>query len=471
MNSNSEFRWFYEDACNRCGLCLEECPTISLSHEGAVKDINTLIDGNAQESVAFNKCTTCNVCDLKCPNNALPYELILERFDKWRKNHGLPNFAKLGFPNESGNIWTGLRPLMEKEELELLHNWENRLGEERKEIVLTGFYTNIVPYLAQVKVLENIRSKMVGSECLWGCGGDTNKIGMLELTEQVIKLIQNQFSKMGVERIYCFMEAEAAMLEEVLPERFNAEFDFEAVPLDNLVLEKIQENEIDLEELEITVTVHDNCMSRYLDGNPQKVVRKIVKKTGCNLVEMKHSKSEALCCGWAATIPTLHGEGANNPLSTLFYLFSNLYRRLEEAEETGADAIVTSCPACYIFLSLISILSDSEMKVYHLFELVELSSGRTPPRKIEKRCWDILAVATNFMLKQIYSGEYKERFTPKSIAMDKTESLPQINKTDSKRIKTISKIYKSPLIQNKISKSLIGLLVILTINLYKLYKN
>ena len=45
--------------------------------------------------------------------------------------------------------------------------------------------------------------------------------------------------------------------------------------------------------------------------------------------------------------------------------------RLREAEETGADTIVSSCPFCYQNLSLGISKSGSSLKVADIVELVE----------------------------------------------------------------------------------------------------
>ncbi len=473
MDSNSKFRWFREDVCDRCGICLEECPVVNLEKDVAVRDIKALIEGDMDKSLAFKRCTTCNMCDLLCPKGADPYELILECFDNWGKRYGLPYLARMVFPNEPENIWSCIRPLMDADEVSLLHTWERNLDTPKEEVLLTGFYTNLVPYLAQVSVLNDLKPIIAGSEGLWGCGGDTNKLGLIGLTSQVVELLMNKFSEMGVKKVYCFMEAEAAMLREILPARYDARFEFDALPLDYWILERLKDGKIEVKNrLNIKVTVHDNCMSRYLGMEPQRVIREIIGHVGGEIVEMEHFKLNALCCGWAATIPTLYGTGSDNPLSTLLYLLSSLYMRLEEAHATGADAIVTSCPACYIFLTLISMLTNSKMAVYHPLEIVEMAGGYYEPgSKANKRCWDILSVATNLMFNWIVSKENRTRFFPRPIRLGRTkkvEPIPTPGDKDIKRIKAISAFYRSYFVQNPVTKAFVGYVVRIVIALYRI---
>jgi len=458
MGIERRFRWFRQDVCDRCGDCFRTCPVLNLTPEAAKADIEALITGETAKSAAFRNCTTCNICDLTCTRGADPYELILERFGDYQQHHGLPLLAKLIFPNEPDNLWSGLRVLMADGEISLLRTWEAKLQQPQRQILLTGFYTNIVPYLTGAGILDELRPFIAGSAGLWGCGGDSTKLGMAPLTGQIVELLERQFARMGVERVYCFMEAEAAMLADVLPQRFGARFQFEALPLDYWVLDRLKAVPAgQLEKVGMKVTVHDNCMSRYLGGHPQQVIREIVDMCGCNTVEMKHHHCNALCCGWAATIPTLYGKGSDNPLGTLVHLLRSLQRRLLEARETGADAIVASCPACYIFLNLIKELTAAPIAVYHPLEIVQLSTGRkTFQAETTRRTWDVLAVASSLVMKWFISKQDRQRFFPGPVDAKEVSSLPQATEEDSRRIRAFRRVYSSALVRNRLSRGVIG---------------
>ena len=468
MYPQKSFRWFREDLCNRCGECFRLCPVLNLPESEAKKEIKTLIAGNLQDSRAFGYCTTCNVCDSICPQNAGPYELILESYDRYSIKHGLPLLAKLILPNEPENIWSSLRLLMDQEELSLLSKWEKNLQTPQKEILLTGFYTNIVPYLVKGNILEGLQPVIAGSEGLWGCGGDSNKLGSISMTEQVVELVQRQFVQMGVEKVYCFMEAEAAMLAEVLPGRYGAQFRCEILPLEYWILDKLKRGDVRFDHrLNLKATIHDNCMSRYFGGRPQEVVREIVKATGCEIVEMEHNRFRGLCCGWAATIPTLYGEHSGNPVHTMMYLLHSLYRRLQEAKATGADIMVTACPACYIFLSLIREITNARIEVFHPLQLVNMAAGERYTYKTRQRCWEILAVATNLMFKWASSSNSRRRFFPKPINMSSIQTLAEPVENDARSIKCIASLYRSPVVQNPLSRALIGGLTKASIAAYR----
>ena len=57
---------------------------------------------------------------------------------------------------------------------------------------------------------------------------------------------------------------------------------------------------------------------------------------GVTLVEMKENREEALCCGGGGNLESLQLE--------LMEAIS--LRRVEQAERTGAQILVTACPQC-----------------------------------------------------------------------------------------------------------------------------
>ena len=465
MSVESGFRFFHEELCDRCGICFERCPVLELKEDKAKKEIEALIHGNIDASLVLQHCVTCNACEFVCPQDANPYGLILERHNEEGRANGLPYIAKFIFPNEPENMWTTTRVLMGEDELRLLHSWEENLKNPRKEVLLTGFYNNLLPYIAQTTLLDELRPAIVGSDSMFGIGEDAYRIGFLEEAGRLGRLAKDKFTKMGIKKMYCFMVVEACMFTDVLPKKFGIDFDFEVDLLDNWILNRLISGKIPVKNrLNMKVTVHDNCCGRYLDGVLQDTTREIVQRTGCRIVEMPHIRENALCCGWAGTVPTLFGPTSSNPYHTLLNLLQSLYLRLQEAEATGADALVVPCPGCCAFLSLIKVLTNSKMEVYLPIELAQLAAGETPVHKHDERAWDILAVTTNLMLKWPFSAR---RFSPRPVDIE--GPLPQATRGDAMRIKLLGMLYHSALVQNRVSRSLIAWGVKALINRYRRY--
>jgi Fe-S oxidoreductase len=465
MSSESGFRFFKKDLCDGCGICFERCPVLELPEDEAKQEIEVLIHGDTDVSLVLQRCVTCNICDFVCPRHANPYGLILERHNQAGKIEGLPYMAKFIFPNEPENMWTTTRVLMGEDELSLLRSWEDNLNNPRKEVLLTGFYNNLVPYIAQSSLIDELKPAIVGSDSMFGMGEDAYRIGFLEEAERLGNLAKKKFSEMGVEKMYCFMVVEASMFTDVLPKKFGIDFDFEVELLDSWILARLKSGKIKVNnELKMKVAVHDNCCGRYMDGILQDTTREIMECIGCEVVEMRHSRKNALCCGWAGTVPTLFGPTSGNPFHTLFNLLQSLYLRLQEAEATGADVLVVPCPGCYVFLSLIKVLANSKVDIYLPIELVQIAAGETPVHKNEERAWDILAVTTNLILKWAFSPR---RFFPKPVDIEKP--LPEARRGDAARIRLFGRLYHSILVQNPVARSLIAITVKTLITAYRVY--
>jgi len=377
----------------------------------------------------------------------------------------LPYIAKFIFPNEPENMWTTTRVLMGEDELSLLNSWEDNLNNPRKEVLLTGFYNNLVPYIAQTSLIDELKPAIVGSDSMFGMGEDAYRIGFFEEAERLGNVVKQKFSEMGIEKMYCFMVVEASMFTDVLPKKFGIDFDFDVELLDSWILDRLKSGKIKVNnELNMKVTVHDNCCGRYMDGILQDTTRETMERIGCEVVEMRHTRENALCCGWAGTVPTLYGPTSGNPLHTLLNLLQSLYLRWQEAEATGADVLVAPCPGCYVFLSLIKVLTNSELDVYLPMELVQIAVGETPVHKNEERSWDILAVVTNLVLKWVVSPK---RFSPKPVEIEKP--LPQAGRGDAARIRLFGRLYHSVLVQNPVTRNLIAFAVKTLIAGYRIY--
>ena len=78
--SSKRIHAFIEDLCDLCGLCFHLCPVLELPLEDAKEEIHNLIKGQKSRHV-LSKCNTCLSCNLYCPQNANPYQLILERWN------------------------------------------------------------------------------------------------------------------------------------------------------------------------------------------------------------------------------------------------------------------------------------------------------------------------------------------------------------------------------------------------------
>ncbi|WP_225370677.1 (Fe-S)-binding protein [Methanobrevibacter arboriphilus] len=104
---------------------------------------------------------------------------------------------------------------------------------------------------------------------------------------------------------------------------------------------------------DISVTYHDPCHLGRHSGEfdaPREVI-----KSFSNLIEMENIRENSLCCGSGGGVKSAFPEIANLIAS----------RRGEEAEDTGAEILITSCPFCKLNLN-----ENSSMEVLDLSEFI-----------------------------------------------------------------------------------------------------
>lgn len=114
----------------------------------------------------------------------------------------------------------------------------------------------------------------------------------------------------------------------------------EVIHISQLLDELFKEGKLsyDLGDCSKNVTYHDPCHLGRHSGEydaPRNVISNLA-----NLVEMKNIKEQASCCGSGGGVKSAYGDLAKS-IAKL---------RIEEAEDTSAEIIVSACPFCKLNL-------------------------------------------------------------------------------------------------------------------------
>jgi Fe-S oxidoreductase len=113
-------------------------------------------------------------------------------------------------------------------------------------------------------------------------------------------------------------------------------------------------------QMPLKVTWHDPChIGRHcgIYEEPREILKAI---PGVELVEMERIKDQGWCCGAGAGVRTAFPDMA----------LTIATERIEEAKETGAEALVTSCPYCEQNLVDPIRRNKEKLKVLDLTDLV-----------------------------------------------------------------------------------------------------
>ena len=123
------------------------------------------------------------------------------------------------------------------------------------------------------------------------------------------------------------------------------------------------------------ITYHDSC---YLGraNNIYEAPRKVLEALDVELVEMKRSRSNGLCCGAGGAQMFKEEEKGTTRINV---------ERTKEAIGTGAKIIASNCPFCMTMLSDGVKLNEKEeeIKVIDIAELIEGSMEDNGELKIE----------------------------------------------------------------------------------------
>jgi len=118
------------------------------------------------------------------------------------------------------------------------------------------------------------------------------------------------------------------------------------------------------------ITFHDPC---YLGraNNVYEAPRELIQKLDAELVEMKRSRANGLCCGAGGAQMFKEPEKGNKDINI---------ERTEEALSTGAGIIASGCPFCLTMMSdgVKNKNKEEEVKVLDIAELLSQGLGLKP---------------------------------------------------------------------------------------------
>ena len=329
--------------CFQCGLCDTICPWNRVRQFSIRKIIRQATFGLTEiESEDIWRCTTCGRCPQQCPRGVKQIEVgvslrrVASNYEVFPASVRSARSARASIISE-GNPLQGERKKRA--------DWAKGLPvkkftEGMEALYFVGCYLSYDPRMKKVATATaNILNSagvdfgILGSQenC---CGESIRKTGSEEVFKRLAKeniktFIDSDVKKIIVSSPHCFHTFKNEYPEFMV--------NFEVVHINQYLLELINEGRLELKgEFSKKVTYHDPCyLGRHNDiyDEPREILKKI---SDLKLTEMADSRKDALCCG---------GGGGRIWMDTpKEERFSDL--RLVQANEVGAEVLVTSCPYC-----------------------------------------------------------------------------------------------------------------------------
>ncbi|MHA1231209.1 MAG: (Fe-S)-binding protein [Candidatus Helarchaeota archaeon] len=340
------------------------------------------------------KCSACGGCAIACKylNRLEPLEIIYELRKLLVKN-GIGPMPKQKQYAEAAMTKHNPYNEPENERTSWLTN-DIKVNENAKIAYFVGCtssYRRKEIAIATAKLLNKagVEFRLLGSD-EWCCGSPLLRTGMekeaLELMNHNIDTIE----KLGIEEVVFSCAGCYSTFKAHYP-RYR-KYNFKVTHTSELFDRLLSEGKLELKNsIKVKVTYHDPChlgrdSEPYPEWNgqmvevaplvkiavPPKPLRKgtygiyepprnVIKKIpGIELVEMERIKEYSYCCGAGGGVKAQYPE---------FALFT-AKARVDEAESTGAEYLISACPFCSTNLKDAINDSKSKLKFYDLSELL-----------------------------------------------------------------------------------------------------
>jgi Fe-S oxidoreductase len=405
------------DSCVRCSKCKfipqlaikskrfsHICPSIQFYNFHSYSGGGRMIMANAYHKGRIElsedllqvlySCTNCGGCDVSCkwvydfePNEVI-HELRVRAVEsgvgplpKHKQYIELVDRNKnpYGEPSEKRPAWLA-------DDIELDNNSDTLYF-----VGCTAAYRREEIALATARVLNHAGEnfKILGSD-EFCCGSPVYRVGDRQKAIEIMKHNVELFKNHGVKRIITSCAGCFNMFATEYP-RF-VETDFEVIHTSQLMEKLLDDGKLKPKvEVPLKVTYHDPChlgrmsepyepyegekveiLSQVYMWDPPKPERRgangvydaprnVLKQIpGVKLIEMERIREYSYCCGAGAGCKAAFPE---------FALFAG-NERVEEAESTDADALISTCPFCSTNLQDAIKEKGSKLEFYDLTQIV-----------------------------------------------------------------------------------------------------
>jgi len=371
-------------ACAQCGYCRDVCTLYngkfweSSSPRGKWFFLRKYAQGKAdldQRMVDnFLQCTTCKRCDPVCQVN-IP---IQGRWDDLRRvlvqekgYQTFPAFEMMGGSfNSELNIWAANRKERDA--------WfpKDATYEEKGEV---AYWAGCTASFVESDIAENavhilkeggVKFTYLAKDeaC---CGVPFFVAGKMEEFEKAVRHNLEQLKARGVKKLViscpgCWV-AFAHYYRHWAP-KFGIEFDLEVEHISETTANLIREDKLHFKkEIPQKLTWHDPChIGRH--GGIYEAPREVIKAIpGVEYQDMAHNRENGLCCG--SVLTRISNPEVSNRIAK---------SRVAEAEEIGADAILTTCPCCEFQLRVGAKENGQQVPIRDFTAVVAESLGYEP---------------------------------------------------------------------------------------------
>lgn len=373
--------------CTRCLGCLSACPVVAVARNEysgptlMVELAKYMFDPRDEGDRAVTAYTegvfNCSAC-MRC-TDVCPYEIPVGDLTKKIKGE---LFRHKLYPREVGRMVS---------ELEATNNvyglgvedrtiWpravkdivERRTGRRAETAYFIGCVSSSVGRLFSIPrsfilTLEKLRVDyaILGPD-EWCCGEPFFLSGGANLAERFAKNNVENIRRLGVRRVVSTCAGCYRVFKDEYPELLGEELPFEVLHSSELLAQLLDEGRLKFKrDVAMSITYHDPCELGRHSGvyeEPRIILDNI---PGLKFIELPHIRRDCVCCGGGGLVKAV------NPGLAL----KMARRKLDEARDVGADAIVSGCPACKMNVLDAVSASGAKLEVLDIAEVVAEAVG------------------------------------------------------------------------------------------------
>ena len=333
------------DKCIECGDCLSGCVFRAYSEEESIQAIKNLRKGK-NCSDYLDDCLFCLKCNHRCPEQAMPAALLLERMsEKTRKNGGvkpLVNYLTNGL-QEKGykeNIFSDLAKSYTNKEKKIIAEWsEPKICDD---LLFNGCGARVFPLpLAESKVLADLPIFGGQYDC---CGIISSRLGQFEQGRYITNNLIDRLSKSSFKRLVVYCGSCQEQLTVMFPDYIGQEFPFQTISLYEWIDEQMQKGKFAVQrEVEFDCAISDSCHGAEFGDDYLNTIRRLCTAIGMKIVELEHHGKNNACCGGAALLK--EGEVRD-------WLKAAKVKE-DDIKKSGKKHVVSYCGGCHIVSRLL----------------------------------------------------------------------------------------------------------------------
>jgi Fe-S oxidoreductase len=328
--------------CVLCGQCRERCLYIDYEPGTAAAEWEKLVNG---EPVSWlRQCITCFACNEYCPQNARPFDLILERMEE-KGDYVDPQLLSL-----AQQMFTPKKPFTPP-------------PATRRALSLCTIYSAI-PWAFSGPLFEGL-PLLKGTH--YFCNLIYPHMGNETLMRERLQPLIDRYASLGAEEIvFAHDDCYAVMTDAA--DRFGLKPPFTPVHLFEHLRDRLLALQGDIRPLGLKVAYQRPCASRLTPWK-EPLLDEIFDLIGVTRVSRRYDRDNAMCCG-----QDMHGIQKRGDKFPAFKM-----ENIRDARQAGAGAMVYLCPMCLDALGRPA--RENGLDNYMISDLCRLAVGETLPEE------------------------------------------------------------------------------------------